>query len=365
MLAENRVAPNVILAPNRLRAKLLAGALKDSFELASDRENVPLLLASLRVGRWRLPEADVRALCDESVLIVDSAAGHGKTLDRLSMLALRAGARRVAATVLLSRLTEGCARSFAARLGGGFHVLYQLPVRPVVIHGAGRELCPVCQYRAAVHDAVLESRLEAIERRDALLSPTRRGKPVAREEGRTSSPPMQEASLFLSPAPAFLETCSRGVASGVALHSLYAAKTNGMAALALPEITNEAIPPENRAAMLEHLPWGVVEWSRGAPDRDLERCLATARNGTLWRASADVLARERQARWIDYLDTFLMRLARRRIRPAPTFWSALARSLYLVTRRNLERKSRGGESDRAVASGVHWQYIRRGAPAVA
>jgi orotate phosphoribosyltransferase len=333
LLAENRVAPGAILAPNRQRARLLAVALKDSFEMASGPAAIPLVWASCRSGRWHIAEEDRKKLTGEPVLLVDSAAGHGKTLDVLSVFALRAGARSVAASVLLSRLTAGCTAALAARLSGGFYSLYQLPIRPVVIHGLSKALCPVCQRRAAVHEAAIESRHEAIERWDAWLSKARRAALPVGGEVQARGTRTDASSLFPDPAPSFFETCSRAVASGVALHSLYAARTNGMAPLALPEITNEAIPPAVRAAMLEYLPPGVVAWSRGALDRDLERCLATAKNGTLWRASAEVLARERHARWLDFLDAFLTRAARQKA-PPPTFWNALVCNVYLVARQD-------------------------------
>jgi orotate phosphoribosyltransferase len=352
LLGENQVVPGAIVAPNRKRAKLLATALKSSFEMASGGPGIPLFFGSLRAGRWQLPDGEETKLADTDVLLVDSAAGHGKTIDLLSMLARRAGARRVAAAVLLSRLTESCAAAFQSRFSGGFYSLYRLPVRPVVIRGTSKELCPVCQRRAAVHNAAVESRLEAIERWDAWLSRIRR-LPTAGCEGGPTRAPAEEASLFSDPEPSFFETCSRAVASGVVLHSLYAAKTNGMAPLALPEITNEAIPASVRAAILEHLPPGVIAWSRGALERDLERCLATVKNSGLWRASAEVLAQERHARWLDYLDAFLSRAARYKTPPTHIFWNALACNVYLVSRRSVELKY----SIRQRLERLHQQYV--------
>ncbi len=333
LLAEHHVAPGAILAPNRLRAKLLARALAIAF--GAGRSEVPVLVASRRASRWQLPPGDEEKLASRAVLLLDSAAGHGKTLDLLALLASRARARSVSAAVLLSRLTDGCERAFSARLDGGFYSLFRLPIRPVVIHGTSRELCPFCQRRAAVHDAALDSRLEAIRRLDAWLS--RAGRPARPPARPTEEVPREEQqTLFPPEPPSFLETCSRKVASGVALHSLYAAMTNGMAAMKLPELTNEAIPHENRAAMLEHLPPGVVEWSRAALEQDLERCLATVKNRSVWQATADVLARERQSRWIYYLDSFLTRVARQNKAPARTFWNSMVCDAYLVACRDPE-----------------------------
>jgi orotate phosphoribosyltransferase len=336
LLAEHHVVPDVIIVPNRLRAKLLARVIAGAF--GPGQGEVPVLVASRRRGRWQLPRGDEGKLAGQVVLLLDSAAGHGKTLDLLALLASRAAPRSVAAAVLLSRLTDGCERAFARRLSGGFYSLFRLPIRPLVIHGASRELCPFCQRRDAVHKAALDSRLEGIRRLDAALSRARRPaqRPAAR---RTDGAPAPEhPALFPSEAPSFLETCTRKVASGVALHSFYAAMTNGMAAMKLPELTAEAIPHENRAAMLEHLPPGVVEWSRGELDQDLERCLATVTDRALWRATVEVLARERHAGWIHYLDAFLTRAARLKKAPTQTFWNSMTCNAYLVARRDPERK---------------------------
>jgi orotate phosphoribosyltransferase len=58
LLAENHVLPGAIIAPNRQRAKLVATALKDAFEMGSRESALPLLVASLRNGRWQLPEGN-------------------------------------------------------------------------------------------------------------------------------------------------------------------------------------------------------------------------------------------------------------------------------------------------------------------
>ena len=46
---------------------------------------------------------------------------------------------------------------------------------------------------------------------------------------------------------------------------------------AVIEIRDETIPVKNRTAMLEYLPPGVVEWSRGFLDQDLLHFLAAGR----------------------------------------------------------------------------------------
>jgi hypothetical protein len=113
---------------------------------------------------------------------------------------------------------------------------------------------------------------------------------------------------------------------------------NGMAPLTLPEIRDETIPAKNRTAMVESLPSGVVEWSRGFLEHDLLHFLAAGRTASLWRASAEVLARETGSVWISHLRDILQHAKTLRHRPMPTFWSSLACDAYLVVHRNPETK---------------------------
>jgi hypothetical protein len=113
---------------------------------------------------------------------------------------------------------------------------------------------------------------------------------------------------------------------------------NGMAPLALPEIRDETIPAKNRTAMVESLPSGVVEWSRGFLEHDLLHFLAAGRTASLWRASAEVLARETGAKWVSHLRDILKHAKALRRHPMPTFWNSLACDAYLVVRRNPETK---------------------------
>ena len=59
--------------------------------------------------------------------------------------------------------------AFRERLAGGFHRLYHLPIRPVLIHGHKADLCPICQRKAAVSKAAQESRLESLQNKTILV----------------------------------------------------------------------------------------------------------------------------------------------------------------------------------------------------
>jgi orotate phosphoribosyltransferase len=328
LLLDRSGPPEVLLAPNLQRAKTLAGRLADTLAAQQPRRRVPLVTARTRDGHWYLSRPARSRLYGKSVLIVDSAAGHGRTLDELSLLARACGAARVGGAVLLSRLTESAEESFRARLSGGFHRLYHLPVRPVLISCDDRDVCPVCQRKAAVTRAAQDSRLEAIKQLAAWLS--QRGQKGSRGDAEGPSTPARQPTLFPAET-SFLSTCSSQVASGVTLHSLHAAMTNGMAPLALPEVSDSQIPRRNRLAMLENLPVGVVEWSRGVLDRQLQDLLAREATSSLWRASACVLARERHVEWVKHLGGFLERCTELGSGPRPLFWNNLVCGAYIAS----------------------------------
>lgn len=329
LLLDQAAPAEVLLVPNRKRAKVLAERLSEVLRLKGPRAKPPLVTARGQDGRWRLPRATRCRLYDKSVLIVDSAAGHGRTLDELSLLAQSCGASRVAGAVVLSRLTESAEESFRARLSGGFHRLYHLPVRPVLICGNDKDICAVCKRKAAVTKAAEESRLEAIKQLAAWLT-QRGGQSCSRVESTGMAPTTRQLTLFPAES-SFLATCSSQVASGVMLHSLHAAMTNGMAPLALPEMSDAQIPRRNRLAMLENLPVGVVEWSRGVLDRQLQDLLAREDTSSLWRASACVLARERHLDWVEHLAGFLGRCHELGSGPRPMFWNNLVCSAYIAS----------------------------------
>src|SRR5207247_10869546 len=65
-------------------------------------------------------------LSGQRVLVADTAAGHGDTLDELALLS-SSGAASIAGAVLLSRLSEACEEAFDQRLTAGFTKLYLIP----------------------------------------------------------------------------------------------------------------------------------------------------------------------------------------------------------------------------------------------
>jgi adenine/guanine phosphoribosyltransferase-like PRPP-binding protein len=323
LIMEQGRCPGVILTTSTGRAAILARSLVAALS-AGRRSPIPVLTARTRNDHWHLPPKAASALLGKHVLIVDTAVGHGCTLDGLHSIARANGASSTAGAFILSRLSESAEDAFRARLEGGFHRLYHLPIRPVLIRGHQPGLCPVCNRKTAVSTAAKETRLEAIRQLAAWL--TRR--PVISPRTGEEATRVFQPALFPVEAD-FLTTCSSKVASGVTLHSLHAGMNNGMAPLALPEAGEHRIPAKNRVAMVEHLPPGVLAWSRGHLDRDLRAILSNADHTALWNASAGVLARERHTEWVEELGGLLERCAALRLGPRPLFWNTLVCHAYL------------------------------------
>lgn len=339
VLASNLV-PDVFLIVNRPRARLLAQMLAKSF----GQKCLPKIIVARRPRRisrqetsmrpWNISDEDCDALSNRTVLVLDTAAGQGTTIDRLIQLTLAAHAAAISAAVLISRLPEGCEEAFSARLAGNFHCLHRLPIRPVVIRGSDPSICPICRRRAAIKQAGKASGVDAIEKWSLQLQ--YRGRRSA-DLSRVRAPRQEQLHLFPS-AQGFLENCCVAVASGVTLHALYASMTNGMAALSLPELFNNRIPSRNRTAMVENLPQGAIDWSGASLASDLRRFLERGTAPNVWRASAEALVRDGEDVWLHQLSTLLSRLQCGQKRISPTFWNYLSCTTYAAIAQNPELK---------------------------
>jgi len=333
----NTMRPEVLLVPNRVRGQILAKLLASSLSSPSE---VVRVIAARRMQRrgeqifcsrpWFIRPDDLDLISGRRVLVVDAAAGHGTTIDRLAQLAVTCGATSVGAAVVISRLTETCEQAFAARLPAGFAWLYHLPIRPVLIRGENDNLCPICQRRAALEQVAEASGVDAIQRWTQHLK--RRGR---RSVPSTQSNRDREVQLALFPiGEQFFESCRESVASGVTLHALNAAMTNGMAPLTLPELFNSRIPTRSRTAMVENLPQGVVEWSGEVLADDLREFLHKGTAPNVWRASAEVLVKDGANDWMLQVDELLGRLHQQKARTSATFWNHLACTAYIAVTQN-------------------------------
>jgi hypothetical protein len=207
------------------------------------------------------------------VVVADAATGHGDTLDELTLLSAQAGAASVAASVLLSRLSEGCEDAFDTRLRAGFARLFSLPVRPITVHN--RSQCTMCERRDNLQEAVTELPAGPVRELAKQLASA----PRFRRRADKSEPPSVRIARQIALFP--LERCRRGVASGIALHALHAAMWNGMAHLSLPELTYDNIPPGTGPPWLRTSP--RERWN-GADSRWLRSSARTSEKGTTGRS---------------------------------------------------------------------------------
>ncbi len=326
-LRRAEVSPDAIIVPNRSRSKLLASKLRGA--LTCGRSNNIALIAAKRLGhQWVLSKKAQGFIRGRNVLLVDCAIGHGKTLDQLAMIASRCGARSVCGAVILSRLFEDCEEALKRRWHAGFIRLFHFPVQPVIIRGHDSTLCPVCQEREEVKRAADE--LTSSSAREAVAGLAKRYDKRAPRQKR----PMrhEQQVLFLKEPHEFLTKCSPKVASGITLHALYSSMNNSMAPLILPELGCSSIPVRNRAAMLEHLPKGVLEWDRDVLMHDLEKCLKSEANRTIWTATAGFLAREGKVDWLERLEGLLSRSEQLQTELSPQFWQRVCGHLSFTLR---------------------------------
>ena len=150
-------------------------------------------------------------------------------------------------------------------------------------------------------------------------------------EGETvEAPPKQMLMFDQSVNDDIFRTCTPTIAGGITLHSLYAAQNNGMATLVLPEIRNDKIPPRNREAMVQDLPIGAVQWSRGDLDNDLLKSMEEVELPSLWGASAVALANEQYSEWFFQLDAVVERSNRLRTYENSMFWQRPSYSAYMT-----------------------------------
>lgn len=298
LILERTAVPDVVLAPNRVRARLVAEKLIEALKVSASGVQPELVLTRSRGGKRALPEG--RRLDMRNVLVVDAAADHGDTLDELAFLASEAGASQIGAAVLLSRLRAGSEEALNARLGGGFARLFSLPIPGF------RSRCIVCDRYESWREKTFH--LPPGPARDLILRLTQRSGHRGRKLASTGSQLEIFAGDLLTPEQ-LLTTCHRRVAGGIALHALHAAQGDGMAPLSVAEVFDPRIPLNNRIGLIEALPTGVLEGPGRNAEQELETYLRTGQEPRLWLGIADVFVRAGRSEWIDGLGHALRRQA--------------------------------------------------------
>jgi len=311
LISQTERPPDVLVVPRRHRGRLVGMRLRETIYRTTNVMPA-MVTVGIRRGRAHLPESSRRLLEGQSVVVCDSAAGHGETLDVLCDMARVAGAASVGAAIVISRLKESCEEAFRARLDGKFWRLYYFPTPSFMVSQSDPSACPYCAVKAAIATTAARLGLPALR---ALADSFDTG------GGDRAHDQFVQPRVRPESGEDFLRRCERRMAGGVTLHALCTAMNDGMAPLELPEVQDASIAPAKRAAMLESLPAGALKWSGRWLERSVQDCLAPASPHQVWLAAANLLAREGRMDWIDHLTGQLGRSGNHRL---PThFWGWL------------------------------------------
>jgi orotate phosphoribosyltransferase len=322
-IAERSGIPDTVLVPARAKGLLLGKFLVEGFERYFGKRGVRLASVRRKFGHFAIKGSP--DLSGQRVLVADTAAGHGDTIDELALLS-SSGAVSIAGAVLLSRLSEACEEAFDQRLTAGFTRLYSMPVRPLTVRCRERITCSVCLRRQDLKKAVGElppGTVKDIARKLVAAAP--------RYRRRAESPPGAERqapqlSLY---ARSPLATYRPSITSGIALHALYAAMGDGMAPLSLPEIASYDISAPRRAALVADLPAGVLKWSGPSLEHELCEFLKRGADRDVWLAVVDLMSRSGSTAWTDSLGDAIVNAQARGNWMDERFW---ARMILIVHR---------------------------------
>lgn len=300
--------PEAILIPRKPRAMKLADMLLDL--LRRDRASVqPRVIVARQLPKtraWELSAGDADIIAGRAVLVLDTAAGHGKTVDDLARLAVSANAAGVGAAVLVSRLTKNCETALNSLFPLGFYRVYNFPVRPVVVRGEDPSICPECERVRRVRE---------ISERFGMTIDTPRGG-LRKDAVRKKRVKPVQPHLWPGSDPFFLR-CSSAVASGVVLHALHAATESGLAQFELPELHDQSIPWQTRRSMLAHIPPGNLN---EALEFDVRQFLGKARNKGIWIVAGQILAQEGKMDWLPAVEKLLQTPDLRKTAREKEFW---------------------------------------------
>jgi orotate phosphoribosyltransferase len=321
--------PDVILVPARSRARLFAEKLLRGLAVGDRLWPPDLVSAKQFDGRYHLTSSDSALLRGAKVLIVDTGVTHGATLDDLQDVALRAEAHTVGGVAIICRMSDAQETALADRFEGRFARLYQVPIRPLSVPDSLRRSCPVCRRRDDLVRAAAESKLQPLLE---LSSAMQARKPRRDRDfvSATAANRAKQIQLMAYDDLPFLTQCRRGTASGITLHSLYAAMNDGMAPLKLPEICDEVIPTTSRTAILEHLDKSAVQWSGEWLIRDALQLLNSRDPDEMWGACAGLLNRASNFVWVDALEHRLLHSRSARNQRSMTVWNRIAFEVFTL-----------------------------------
>jgi orotate phosphoribosyltransferase len=321
--------PDTVLVPARAKGVLLGKCLVEGFERYLGKRGVRLATVRQSSGHFTMKGAP--DLSGQRVLVADTAAGHGDTLDELALLS-SSGATSIAGAVLLSRLSEACEEAFDQRLTAGFTKLYSMPVRPLTVRDRARITCSVCLRRQDLKQAVGElppGTVKEVAKRLVAAAP--RYRRVERPSGVERQAP--QLSLY---AQSPLATYRPSIASGIALHALHAAMGDGMAPLSLPEIASHDISAPRRAALVADLPAGVLKWSGPSLERELCEFLKRGTDRDVWLAVVELLSRSGSTAWTASLGDAIVNAQGRGNWMDERFWARMILIVHRMVRNTPE-----------------------------
>ena len=322
-ILERSGTPDTVLVPARAKGLLLGKCLVEGFERYIGKRGVRLATVGQKSGHFTIKGTP--DLSGQRVLVADTAAGHGDTLDELALLS-SSGAASLAGAVLLSRLSEACEEALDQRLTGGFTKLYSMPVRPLTVRDRVPITCSVCLRRQDLKKAVGElppGTVREVAKKLVAAVPRYRRRTESSPEVERQAP---QLSLY---ARSPLATYRPSVASGIALHALHAAMGDGMAPLSLPEIASYDISATRRAALVADLPAGVLKWSGPSLEHELCEFLKRGTDKDVWLAVVELMSRSGSTAWTESLGDAIVNAQARGNWMDERFW---ARMILIVHR---------------------------------
>jgi orotate phosphoribosyltransferase len=290
LVLQNMEPPDAVLVRHRSRSRMLGKKLVEALR-SRGIIGVQLIVAGVRQSRFSfMHDGEEQIRHRRRVLVADTAAAHGETIDELALLASCGGLRNVGGALVVSHLSEACEEAFRHRLSGGFVRLYSFPGRP------WNDTCPVCNEAQRLR-WVVEHLADGPVRSAARWE-------LAQLQG--APPTAQQLPLLFSAKP--LSVWHAGVAAGAASHTLSAVQGDGMAPLSLPEIDDMSIPLKNRVSLLKA--WRRRPAGRTGPPLHQELLGYLRREfvePALWLEAIRLLAYQGTVLWVDCLEDHLRR----------------------------------------------------------
>jgi orotate phosphoribosyltransferase len=331
---ERMGTPNVFLIPARGRSRRLARRMLCAIKDRNVLWTPTVVEAQTMEGGFRVSAEQSQFLRGAKVLIVDTGASSGFSIEELYGIANAAGALMVGAAVIVSRMSDSQERALLSWLRGCFWRLFQLPIRPHTVPDEYSHFCPVCNRLGEIQSAASESQSEPILRLSRELNSRRARKSRGSTAQNVGEVSQRQFVLISKPEAPLLQRCGPSTASGITLHSLHAGMNDGMAPLELPETCDDSIPIRNRRAMVENLQANAWAGSSQTLLADAKRWLENHDPDQLWVAWVKFLNQGSCPYWIEALQQRLDKSGPARQQAPENIWSYIAYESYKLAKRS-------------------------------